>query len=84
MEITAPLPRRPSYLPFSDTVVPLGEEDEDGSSSDDDNKSSETKVKVGAEGGWKVPVPEGVKQDWEGQWNVKDVREVQKMLRMLR
>jgi len=79
MDITAPPVKRPSYIPFSDAVV-LSEDEDDG-----DGSCEECAVVVEDTGnGWRVPVPEGIVQNWEGQWNVSDVKDVQKMLRMLR
>jgi len=81
MDIAAPPVKRPSYIPFSDTVA-LSEDEEDGDGSSEECHGAVVVENAG--NGWKVPVPEGIVQNWEGQWNVADVKDVQKMLRMLR
>jgi hypothetical protein len=86
VNVAAPHACQPSDLPFSNTVAKNGDEESSAEGGEESVEGAgmelETGEKVGK--GWSAPNPDGRLQSWEGEWNLSDVKEVQRMLRLLR
>jgi hypothetical protein len=87
MAITAPHIRQPLDLPFSNTIEKNGDDEFSAEGGEESGEGAEVKSDEGWEKvgkGWSAPNPTGRPLSWEGEWNLPDVSEVQRMLRLLR